>query len=81
MIISFISSKTPADKTLHAIYVIHQKSMTKISALGLCNAEADAGAGILQVPDWAFDGRPKFGEASVCPTCVNHVQGAKVPPK
>lgn len=77
MIITFISANN-----LHAIYVIHQKSMTKISARSICNEEADAGAGILQVPDWVFDGRPKYNETTtVCPKCIGFVAASKVPPK
>jgi hypothetical protein len=71
-----------AANELHAVHVIHQKGLTKIRARGLCTAEEDAGAGVYQVPDWAFDGsRSKYGEISVCLKCAGVVRAMKEPPK
>jgi len=66
---------------LHAVHVIHQKGLTKIKAIGLCKAEEDAGAGVYQVPIWAFDGRPKYGETPVCATCARTVATMKESPR
>ena len=75
MIMSFMSANE-----LHAVHVIHQKGMTKIRARGLCTVEDDAGAGVYQVPDWAFDGRPKYGEIAVCAKCAATATAMKAPP-
>ena len=74
MITSFMSKDE-----LHAVHVIHQKGMTKIRARGFCAVEDDAGLGVYQVPDWAFDGRPKYGETPVCAKCAGTVASMKVP--
>jgi hypothetical protein len=67
---------------LHAVHVIHQKGITAIRAVSLCNIDTDAGAGVFQVADWAFDGRPKYGEIPVCQKCAGTVTSMqKVPPK
>lgn len=66
---------------MHAVYVIKREGMTKIRASGLCTVEEDAGPGVYQVPDWAFDGRPKFGETPVCPKCAGVVNSMKNPPR
>lgn len=67
---------------LHAVHVIHQKGITAIRAVSLCSVDTDAGAGVYQVADWAFDGRPKYGEIPICGKCVAAVaQLSKVPPK
>lgn len=76
MITAFISSKM-----LHAVHVIRQKGLTKIQAEGFCKVEGDAGAGVYQVPDWAFDGRAKYGEIPVCPRCAQTTILMKNPPK
>ena len=69
MITAFMSKNE-----LHAAYVIRREGMTKIRAVGFCAAEDDAGPGIYQVPDWAFDGRPQYGppgaEITVCAKCA-----------
>ena len=64
---------------LHVAYVIRREGMTKIRAVGFCSAEDDAGPGIYQVPDWAFDGRSKYGEVAVCAKCAATVTAMKVP--
>jgi len=60
---------------LHAVYVIRREGLTKIRAVGFCAVEDDAGPGVYQVPDWAFDGRPKYGppgaEIAVCAKCAH----------
>ena len=66
---------------LHAIHVIHQKGLTNIRAVGLCTIEGNAGAGIYQVPSWAFDGRAKYHELQVCPKCARTMTMLKEPPK
>lgn len=66
---------------LHAIHVIHQQGLTKIRAVGLCTTESNAGAGIYQVPSWAFDGRAKYGELPVCTKCTRMMAMFKDPPK
>jgi len=70
-----------AANALHAVHVIHQQGLTQIRARGLCSAEGDAGTGVYQVPDWAFDGRSKYGEIPICPKCAGIVAKMKVPPK
>jgi len=78
MITSFMSANE-----LHAAYVIRREGLTKIRALGFCAAEDDAGPGIYQVPDWAFDGRAKYGppgaEIAVCAKCAATATAMKVP--
>jgi hypothetical protein len=78
MITSFM-----AGNQLHAVHVIHQKGMTKIIAISLCKIEEDAGNGVYQVADWAFDGsRPKYGEIPVCSKCAGIVNSMmKEPPR
>lgn len=68
---------------LHAVHVIAQKGMTQIRAISFCKVEGDAGAaGVYQVADWAFDGRPKYGEIPVCAKCSQTVVNLqKVPPR
>lgn len=79
MITSFRAGPTGE---LHAVHVIHQKGLAAIRAVSLCSVDTDAGAGVYQVADWAFDGRPKYGEIPVCQKCVATVaQITKVPPK
>ena len=76
MIIAFMAANE-----LHAIHVIQQKGMTTIQARSLCSsAVEDAGPGVYQVPDWAFDGRPKYGEIPVCAKCAGIVTKIKEPP-
>ena len=70
-----------AASEMHAVYVIKREGMTKIRATGLCTVEEDAGPGVYQVPDWAFDGRPKFGETPVCAKCAGIVSSMKNPPR
>lgn len=71
MITAFISPPaTPATSgELHAVHVVRSKGLMQVQAMAMCQAEGDAGAGIFQVPDWAFDSRPKYGEIKVCPKC------------
>ena len=77
MITSFMSANE-----LHAAYVIRREGMTTIQAKGFCSAEESAGPGVYQVPDWAFDGRPKYGEIPVCAKCAGIVARMKeVPPR
>jgi len=66
---------------LHAVYVIKQKGLTKIRAHGVCAIEDDAGPGVYQVPDWAFDGRPKYGDVQVCSKCTQSTGLMRNPPK
>lgn len=70
-----------ANNELHAVHVIKQQGMTQIRALSLCKVDADAGNGVYQVADWAFDGRPKYGEIPVCGKCSVAIRGIKEPPK
>ena len=77
MITSFMAANA-----LHAVHVIHQKGLTTIAAIALCKVEGDAGPGVYQVADWAFDGRPKYGEIPICLKCAGTVTSMhKVPPK
>ena len=81
MITSFMSKEE-----LHAAYVIRREGMTKIRAVGFCGGEDDAGPGVYQVPDWAFDGRQKFGppgaeNTAICAKCADTMMAMKVPPK
>ncbi len=76
MITAFMSANE-----LHAVHVIHQKGLTKIRARGFCTVEEDAGPGVYQVPDWAFDGRPKYGEVQVCPKCAQTTGMMRNPPR
>ena len=66
---------------LHAVHVIQREGMTKIRATGCCAAEDDDKLSIYQVPDWVFDGRPKYGEAPVCATCASKVMAMRMPPR
>lgn len=67
---------------LHAVHVIHQKGLAAIRAVSLCNVDTDAGAGVYQVADWAFDGRPKYGEIPICSKCASTVASMlKAPPR
>jgi hypothetical protein len=71
-----------AANQLHAVHVIHQKGLTKIRAISLCKVDEDAGTGVYQVADWAFDGsRSKYGEIPVCLKCAEIVGSMKAPPK
>lgn len=70
-----------ATNELHAVYVIKREGMTKIRAKGFCAVEEDAGPGVYQVPDGAFDGRAKFGETPVCAKCAEILIAMKVPQK
>lgn len=76
MITAFMSANE-----LHAAYVIRREGMTKIRAVGFCAIEDDAGPGIYQVPDWAFDGRPTYGEIAVCARCTRATFLMREPPK
>ncbi len=76
MITSFMAANQ-----LHAVHVIHQKGITSIQAVGLCKTEGDAGTGVYQVADWAFDGRPKYGEIPICPKCAQSVTSLSKAPQ
>jgi hypothetical protein len=76
MITAFMSANE-----LHAAYVIRREGMTKIRAVGFCAVEDDAGPGIYQVPDWAFDGRSTYGEIQVCPKCMHTTVLMREPPR
>lgn len=76
MITAFMSANE-----LHAVYVIHREGMTKIKAKSFCSVEDDAGPGVYQVPEWAFDGRPKYGEVAVCAKCAHITASMKNPPR
>ena len=69
-----------ADNVLHAVHVIAQKGITQIRAISLCHVEGDAGGGVYQVADWAFDGRSKYGKIPICGKCSHMVTSlSKVP--
>ena len=80
MITAFMSANE-----LHAVYVIRREGLTKIRAIGFCTVEDDAGPGVYQVPEWAFDGRPKYGppggEITVCAKCAHTMTTMKIPPR
>lgn len=76
MITSFMSPTG-----LHAVRVIHQKGLASIEAVAFCKADGDAGKGVHQVADWAFDGRPKYGEIPVCGKCAQAMISLKEPPR
>jgi len=65
---------------MHVVYVIQREGLTKIRAKSLCSVEEDAGPGVYQVPDWAFDGRLKYGETPVCAKCARTTTMLKDPP-
>ena len=69
-----------ADNALHAVYVIQREGMTKIQAKAFCTIEGDNKLSIYQVPSWAFDGRPHYGEIPVCPKCVQTIVAMREPP-
>jgi len=48
---------------------LHAVRYVKIFALGWCGATGEEGDGIYYVPNWAFDGRAKHGDADVCLKC------------
>ena len=66
---------------LHAVHVIQHKGLTKIRLTGMCTAEDAVGDGVFQVPLWAFDGRPKYGETVICQKCARIVAAMKDPPR
>jgi hypothetical protein len=70
-----------AANELHAVYVIRREGLTKIRAVGFCAVEDDAGPGVYQVPDWAFDGRAVYGEIQVCAKCVHTTVLMREPPR
>ena len=78
MITAFMSANE-----LHAVYVIKRDGMTKIQAFGFCSVEDNAGPGVYQLPEWAFDGRttygPPGGEIAVCAKCSQIVGSMKHP--
>ena len=78
MITAFMSANE-----MHAVYVIKREGMTKIRAAGFCSVEDDAGPGVYQVPEWAFDGRATVrtpaGEIAVCAKCSQIVGSLKHP--
>lgn len=77
MINSFV-----AKNELHAVHVIQREGMTKIKAKGFCAVDDDTSLSIYQVPDWAFDGRAKYGELAVCAKCSQAaISMQRVPPK
>jgi hypothetical protein len=65
---------------LHAVHVINQKGLTKIRAISMCTVEGDVGPGVYQVPLWAFDGRPQYGETVPCQKCARIVTTMQAPP-
>jgi hypothetical protein len=74
-------NKATAAHALHAVRTIAQKGLS-IRALTFCKVESDAGPGIHQVADWAFDGRPKYGDIAVCQECAQAVIAlVKAPPR
>ena len=72
-----------AANELHAVYVIRREGITKIRAAGFCEVQEDAGPGVYQVPEWAFDGRPKYGpqggEIAVCAKCSHTIVAMNTP--
>lgn len=71
-----------SNNELHAVYVLQREGMTKIRATGVCTAQDDDKLSIYQLPDWAFDGRAKYGDTPVCTKCAGAVSASmKVPPK
>lgn len=65
---------------LHAVHVVSQRSITKVEAMGMCQVKGDAGAGIYQVPEWAFDSRPVYGPTPVCKKCSAAVRAIMTAP-
>ncbi len=66
---------------LHAIHMIRQKGLTAIETIGLCQTAGEAEAGIFQVADWAFDGRPRYGDIPICMKCSQVVTQLSKPPQ
>lgn len=88
MIAAFIlKTKQDPTPTTHAIYGVVQEGLIHVHNYGYCGAKANAGDGVFQLPDWAFDGRPTFvnqlaGENwAVCPTCTQNVKALREPPR
>ena len=85
MIAAFLSNDPVA---LHAIYAVKQQNLVSVKVHAWCSASANAGDGVLQFPDWVFDGRKTFvnqaagGQAwPVCERCSAIMQAIKEPPK
>ena len=66
---------------LHAVHVINHEGIAKIRLTGMCSIEDKVGLGVFQVPLWAFDGRPKYGETVVCQKCARTVILMREPPR
>ena len=67
---------------LHAVHVINHEGLAKIRLTSMCSVEDKVGLGVFQVPLWAFDGRPKYGETVICQKCAKTVAAMmKEPPK
>jgi hypothetical protein len=71
---------------LHSIYAVGLKGL-KVKAHGHCSTTANAADGVVQVPDWAFDGRATFQPNNAaqlwapCQRCANILKTLKEPPR
>ena len=65
---------------LHVVYSIISRGLGA-RATAFCSAEGDAGAGLYQVPAWAFDGRAAYNTLPACAECGKRYRLAIEPPK
>ncbi len=71
---------------LHVIELVQRHGMMKVIATSPCGASESAADGVVQVPDWTFDGRKTAkihneGGVLVCTRCSEVVKSLREPPK
>jgi len=70
---------------LHATYLVALKGL-KVKNHGYCGAVANAADGVLQLPEWAFDGRGPVhipGQQhplAACPRCAQALKAISAAP-
>lgn len=74
------------ENEMHAVYVLAREGMTKIAATSMCGVKGDEKLSIYQLPEWVFDGRPKYGPnetpTPVCLKCAGSLAAfLKAPPR
>jgi hypothetical protein len=70
---------------LHAVHLIARHGL-KVVAHGHCPANASAADGVLQLPDWAFDGRQTYQVDAnrmlrICQACARAMKVLREPPR
>jgi hypothetical protein len=89
MIAAFVlpTSKQDPTPTVHVIYGVAQEGLLHVHNYGYCGAKAKAGDGVVQIPDWVFDGRTMFANQiqnqnwRVCPACTQAIKTLREPPR